>query len=354
MSLTLDEITNRMRKAYFDEVKTGVVPYSDTDNRIKAVATELFSAYSYGDYIFRQAFAQTATGKYLEYHAQLRGIFRKKATASSGVLTFFMAEPAKVQAVIPKGTVCSVAESPFIQFETTEDAVIAVGKTSVDVPSLAIETGDRFNVAENKINTIVNPPKYVGGVINNAEFTGGTDDETDESLRGRVLEIYKYEFDGLNEASFRKLILECDDILDASVIFEDGFFNVFLKTPSDRVEIATMQHVIDKIGFIILFNFKFSIGGAKPKEYDVEINIKANSGADSDKIKEQAESRVRDYCGNGKIGAPLRAYDLAKALADLPDAGDVNISLTPSVQDTVICPSSQYLKLNELQVNVYE
>lgn len=354
LSLTLDEITNKMRKAYFDETKKGAVPYSDTDNRIKSAATELFSVYSYADYIFKQAFPQTATGKYLEYHAALRGIERKKATAAEGVLTFFTAEPAEAEAVIPKGTVCSVADMPFIQFETTKDAVIAAGETEVDVPAKAIETEERFNVPVNTVDTVVNPPKYISGVTNNAEFTGGTDDETDESLRSRVLEIYKWENNALNEASVKRMVISCDDVLDAHIAFTGNTLSIVLKTASGEIKDSTKEQILGRLSFSRLFDFGIDFISAKAKNYTAEVNIKAYSGADFDEIRQTAESRINDFCGAEKIGRAVRSYDLARMLADLPYTEDINISLIPSAGDTVACGTNEYLKLYGLQVNVYE
>lgn len=354
LSLTLDEITNKMRKAYFEETKKDTVPYSDTDNRIKAVATELFSVYSYADYIFRQAFPQTATGVYLDYHAELRGLGRKKATQASGILTFFTDIPAEVDAVIPKGTVCSAADMPFIQFETQEDAVISTGETSVNVKAKAIETGERFNVLPNQIDTIVNPPKYISGVMNPSEFQGGTDDETDESLRGRVLEIYKWENNALNEASVKKMIIGCDDVLDAHISLSSNVFSIVLKTASGEIKDSTKKQILERLSFSKLFNCRIDFILAKAKNYTVEVNIKAYSGADFDEISQLAESRINDFCGAGKIGRAVRSYDLAKTLADLPYTEDINISLTPSAGDTVACGTNEYLKLYGLQVNVYE
>ena len=51
------------------------------------VASEIYSVCAYGDYIFRQGFPQTATGAYLDKHAQLRSITRKKA-ARAGAYSF--------------------------------------------------------------------------------------------------------------------------------------------------------------------------------------------------------------------------------------------------------------------------
>lgn len=354
LSLTLDEITNKMRKAYFDEVKKDIVPYSDTDNRIKAAATELFSVYSYADYIFRQAFPQTAGGKYLEYHAALRGIERKKASAAKGVLTFYTAEPAEAEAVIPKGTICSVADMPFIQFETVEDAVIAVGETSVDVTARAIETGRRFNVLPDKVDTIVNPPKYISGVVNNTAFAGGTDDETDESLRDRVLEIYKWENNALNEAAVKKMVLSCDDVLDANIVFVNKYLRIIVKTPFGTVNSSMRKQILDKLSFINMFNLNTVFTAAKAKTFSVKADIKAYSGADFDEIRQEAERRINDFCVSGKIGRELRSYDIAMALSDLPFVQDINITLTPSSGGNVSCGSSSYLELDELQVNVYD
>lgn len=354
LSLTLNEITNKMRKAYFDETKKDTVPYSDTDNRIKAVATELFSVYSYADYIFRQAFPQTATGIYLDYHAELRGIGRKKATQASGILTFFTDLPAEVDAVIPKGTVCSAADMPFIQFETQEEAVVSAGETSVDVKATAIETGERFNVLPNQIDTIVNPPEYISGVENHSEFKGGTDDETDESLRSRVLEIYKWENNALNEASVKKMIIGCDDVLDAHISFMSNTISIVLKTASGGIKQNTKEQILERISFSKLFNCRTDFISAKAKNYTAEVNIKAYSGADFDEIRQSAESRINNFCGAGKIGRAVRSYDLAKTLADLPYTEDINISLIPSAGDTVDCGTNEYLRLYGLQVNVYE
>lgn len=354
LSLTLDEITNKMRKAYFNEAKKDTVPYSDTDNRIKAVATELFSVYSYADYIFKQSFPQTATGIYLDYHAGLRGIERKKATQAAGILTFFTDEPAEAEVLIPKGTVCSAADMPFIQYETEENAVMAVGEMTVDVKAKAIETGERFNVTPNKIDTIVNPPKCVSGVTNRFEFKGGTDDETDESLRSRVLEIYKWENNALNEASVKRMIIGCDDVLDAHISFMSNAFRIVLKTASSQISEVTKEQILEKLSFLKMFNSEVEFISAKPKNYNAEINIKAYSGADFDEIRQTAESRINDFCGGGKIGREIRSYDLARALANLPYTEDINISLVPSAGDTVACGTNEYLMLNELQVNVYE
>lgn len=61
MNLTYEEILENMKKAYFDECKVNVDNMSDLGKRFETVASELFALSCYGDYIFKQAFVQTAT-----------------------------------------------------------------------------------------------------------------------------------------------------------------------------------------------------------------------------------------------------------------------------------------------------
>lgn len=355
MKLTLDSIKNKMRTAYFNETGSEPVRYSDTDNRLSAAATELFSVYSYADYIFKQAFVQTATGKYLDYHAELRGIRRKKAGKAQGTLNFYLAEPLEEDAVIPAGTICSPAGRPFIQFETIENAVIPAGEGSVLVKAQAVDTGERFNALQDEVNVIVNPPKYISGVTNDDAFEGGADDETDECLRERLLDIYKYESNALNESSVRAIAISCEEVRDAYITVDGADLYLTLKMRSgDYVDAATQAEIAQRFSFIKLLGFELHTEPAGKKLISADVDIKAYSGADFNEIKQLAEDKIRDFCGAEKIGAPIRVYDIARALADLPYTYDVNISLSPSAAGTAVCSTREYLKLGELKVNVHE
>lgn len=355
MKLTLDSIKNKMRTAYFNEAGREPERYSDTDNRLSAAATELFSVYSYADYIFRQAFVQTASGKYLDYHAELRGLSRKKAGKAQGTLDFYLAEPLEEDAVIPKGTVCSVGGKPFIQFETIEDAVIPAGDGSVVVNAQAVDTGERFNALQDEVNVIVNPPKYIYGVTNDDAFIGGADDETDEGLRERLLNIYKYESNALNESSIRAIALSCEEVRDAYIKADGSDFYLTLKMRlGNYIDADTQAEIEKKFSFLKLLGLILHTEPAEEKTISADVDIKAYSGADFDEIKQLAQSKIKDFCGAEKIGAPIRSYDIARALADLPYTYDVNITLSPSAAGTAVCSTREYLKLGELRVNVHE
>ena len=101
MNLTFNDLVTQMKNSYFSVTGETLSEDSETAKRLEAVASELYSLSCYGDYIFKQAFVQTATGKYLDYHAQLRGVTRKTASSSAGEVTFSVIEPLEEDIIIP-------------------------------------------------------------------------------------------------------------------------------------------------------------------------------------------------------------------------------------------------------------
>lgn len=355
MKTTVEKILNNMKKAYFDETGKEIAMFSDTDNRLKAAAAELYAVYTYADYIFKQAFVQTAAGKYLDYHAELRGLERKKASKAEGSLSFALNEPVENDVIIPKGTVCSVSERPFIQFITEEAAVIKAGELSAQASAAALSSGCRFNAAANEITNIVNPPKFVSSVTNISPFTGGTDDESDEGLRERLLNVYKYESNALNEASVKNIVIGCDGVMDAYIFKYGSYIEVCMKTPKNNIayEMDILKAVSGKLTFFELLGIDCIYSSAIEKKFNVSVDIKAYSGADFDKVRKAVEDCVTDYCKKEKIGAEISEADIAMAAAGIDFTDEVNVFLTPSVSGSVSCGTKEFLKLADLQVTVH-
>ena len=164
MRITYNEIINKMKAAYFERCGESVKAFSDTSARLEAAASELFSLACEAEFIFRQAFPQSATGEYLDFHAELRDIQRKQSSKAMGELTFSVIEAAESDVEIPKGTICSKADEVYVQFITTENAVISAGDTEVTVPASALENGGEYNAPAGTVTVMVNPPAGVDGV----------------------------------------------------------------------------------------------------------------------------------------------------------------------------------------------
>ena len=135
----------------------------------------------------------TATGTDLDRLVVDRGLTRQPGTAATGTVVFRKSLPADVTITIPIGTRIQVAASDSITvfFATTAVGIIDVGYTSATVAVQAIESGTTSNIPMYSPLTIVGGVLSVERVENVVAFTGGTDQESDDSLRDR----YKYATD---------------------------------------------------------------------------------------------------------------------------------------------------------------
>ena len=131
----------------------------------------------------------------MEDHAKARGLVRRSATKASGELTITGAAGTEIHA----GTIfttTSVDDEPAVEFVTVTDAKIGEeGVATVDI--LAVSAGKIGNVAENTIILKANKITGITGCTNKKETTGGTEEETIESLQARI-----NEYDAMQGMSF--------------------------------------------------------------------------------------------------------------------------------------------------------
>ncbi len=136
--------------------------------------------------VLRIIFPMWAYGEWLDRHAYVRGISRRPATASSGTLTLVVTAGTRIPAGA-KFSTASVDGKPAVTFRATK-ALIADGET-LELPVECTETGPSGNVIAHTVVFKVTKLDGVKAVDNNTAITGGTDEEDDESLRARILEI---------------------------------------------------------------------------------------------------------------------------------------------------------------------
>ena len=163
MRATYQEITDKMRAAFFDACGEKPEDLPELDTRFRSVATELYALSVFGDHVQSQVFADTARGADLDRHAADVGLQRKGASAAAGVLTFSLAQAAEAAVTVPADTVCSVAGQPYLQFATTKAATIPAGEWTVDVPAVSLGKTTAHNVEPGCITVMVNPPAGIRG-----------------------------------------------------------------------------------------------------------------------------------------------------------------------------------------------
>ena len=130
-----------------------------------------------------------AYGDFLDGHARSRNLTRRAATAATGEITI----TGKAGEAIPTGSLFSTAavtDEPSVDYATTVSATIPAGG-SVTIPVECTQTGIVGNTPANTVVLVSSKFKDINSVSNAEAITGGTEQESDESLRARIDEADK-------------------------------------------------------------------------------------------------------------------------------------------------------------------
>lgn len=144
----------------------------------KVFAFAVHGLYAYIDWVVKQLFPDTAEKSFLERQASIQGIYRREATAATGTLTVTRT----AGATIPVGTVFVAADGET-RFSTTEEP--EVDESEVPVQCMTIGTGGNREAGETY--TLVSPLSGVSTEATGSEMAGGTEAESDDSLRDRLI-----------------------------------------------------------------------------------------------------------------------------------------------------------------------
>lgn len=128
-----------------------------------------------------------AWGTYLDDLAAVWDVQRRAATYATGVLTFTGPAGTMIDAGVTVAVVPSTPDDPAPEFSVTIGAAIGGGGT-VDLPVQCTEAGAFGDVAANSITYITTPGLGAVSANNGAPTSSGSDPETDDSLRTRLLQ----------------------------------------------------------------------------------------------------------------------------------------------------------------------
>jgi len=209
-------IYERMRETFAE--RAGFTPGDgcDTMVRLYALSAEVQALLAQADWVLQQSFPQTAQGQYLDYHAASRALERAAARRAEGTLRFFTDGSAPTDYAIPEGTVCMTAAGT--RFETTHAAVLPQGGTQTDVPARAVTAGAQGNAAAGAVCLLSAAPAGIARCVNPQAFTGGTDEEDDETLRARILASYRRLPNGANAAFYEQEALRVPGVAAAKAV----------------------------------------------------------------------------------------------------------------------------------------
>lgn len=299
----LNAIYERMRAIFAEEA--GFVPNDGCDAmvRLYALASEVQSLLAQADWVLDQSFPQTAVGQYLDYHAETRALTRLPAAKAAGVLRFSAPSAAVTDYEIDAGSVAMT--SGGVRFETTEKATLAKGETYVDVPASAVEAGVSGNAIAGAIHLMSVYPVGITQCVNPEAFSGGSDEESDEKLRERVLASYKRLPNGANAAFYEQRALAHAGVRAASVIpRENGIGTVGVViaaedgAPSEAL-VAEVQADIQKVREIAV---DVTVRAPSVKTVAVTAALTPKAGASFDEAKAAVTGALAAYFGGEMLG----------------------------------------------------
>lgn len=148
----------------------------------RVVAGAAHMLHGHLDFLAKQIFPDQADGEYLVRWGALFGLSRTAATFAVGNVTFTGTNGT----VIPAGTVAVRADGA--EYETQADGTVATGEATIAVEALA--AGEAGNCLEGTVLSCESPIAGVDSAVTVAagDLTAGTDEETIEAFRARVVE----------------------------------------------------------------------------------------------------------------------------------------------------------------------
>lgn len=171
--------------------------------------------YGFLDYMSKQILPDTSEVEFLDRHASVWKIPRKAATKATGSITFTGTDTT----VIPINT--TVQRSDAVEFVTDAEATITGGVASVAVT--AVVAGIDSNTAESSALTLVTPIAGVdsNATVNSGGIANGTDTETDDALRIRLIDRIQQPPHGGAEFDYTKWALEVSGVTRAWVYAQE-------------------------------------------------------------------------------------------------------------------------------------
>lgn len=306
---TYSEILQSMYDKYEERTHTRPDKASDIGIRMEVLAGEIFSAQTELNWLKTQMFPQTATGEYLDRFAFQRGLTRKQGTKASGEVEFYLPELLGYDVEVPCGTVCATGGEGSVRFITTEAVTIKSGRLSTLVPVEALTEGENSNVAGKEINILVTPVVGIDHITNDYSMTGGSDIESDEQLRSRILESYTNIPNGTNKAFYVKTAMETEGVAAVGIIPLNrgpGTVDVLIMSQDGEPTSELFNKVRARLEEQREINVDIQVGALKKAGVNTYVYVESKKGYDFSEVQANCINAVKKYFS--LIGAGETVY----------------------------------------------
>lgn len=299
--------------------------------------------------IIKLIFPMYAYGEWLDYHAQMRGISRRPATASFGSLQLTVTKNANIP-VGSQFSTASVDGQPSVVFETTQGKY-NLPEGTVEIPVKCTQTGIVGNVIAGTVIFKLSQLSGVTAVTNQKAITGGTEEEDDDSLRARIVSLDQSQSVSYvgSVADYKRWSLEVPGVGGVTVIpaQDDSGLVTLVITDSngDPANEEICQNVYDYIMSpadpelrLTAPNVKLSVIPPTITELSISATVEVGTGSSLEAIKSTFIQEVQVYLDIARSDGEVRYTQIGKILAGVPgvydydaltlNSGATNISIT--------------------------
>ena len=300
--------------------RSGYLPNTACDlaARLYAAAAQVQALYAQAEWVLNQSFPQTAQGEYLDFHAETRGISRAQAEKAAGTLRFSITTAVGQDLEIPAGTVCMNAGG--VRFQTTQGAVLEAGELTVDVPAEAMESGASGNVSPGTVVLMAVPPAGIERCTNPEAFAGGTDAESDEALRQRILDSYWRLPNGANVAYYEQTAMGYPGVAAATAVGRArglGTVDVYVATAAGVPEEDLLEEIEADLQKKREIAVDLQVLAPEEETVNITVAIQAAQGYPFQTAQAAADAALRGYFTGALLGKPVTLAALGNLLYDL-------------------------------------
>ncbi len=322
---------------------------------LEAVAQPISELHDLVKSVFSQVFIQTATGSWLDLKAQEMGVERIQASYTTGKVTFQRTDT-QGALTIPAGTIVATQVYPDgskYRFFTVADAVMADGEASVDVDVKAEHPGADYNLTAGTITVLETAISGVDFVTNGADWltSAGVDEETDDSLRERLLARWQEIGTGSTKAAYEYWAKSVSGVADVLVLDDfprgPGTVDVVISGPDG----LPGPDVVDQVNSTIQANRPICsdvlVRAANAVDIQVQVTASASPDAtDLTSIQSAIQSAIQGL--TWRIGEDFRPARIIAAAMGVEDV--VDVACTPA--DTVSVADDGLVIISSLDVTV--
>lgn len=320
--------------------------------RLKVLAGEIYNMQTTVEWLKRQLFPSTATGEFLDRFAAQRGLARNPAVKARGQLKFSVNEQKTTAVTIPRGTVVSTDSELPVRLYTTEDSEIPPNTYSVSVSAEAEQAGYRGNVNARTAVVPVSVPSEVDSVTNDSAFTGGSDVESDTTLRARIQNSYVNCPNGMNASFYIQLVKQVDGITKAGVMSKPrgaGTINIYIADTDGNATDAQLYEAQSLVNDQRELNVDAVVARAVSLSCDLSVVVTKKAGYSSAEVIAKCADAFEDYLSTIPIGGRLYLSVLGKYLLE---TGCIkNYEFDPSMSDMSV-PNSKFFVAGDVNVEV--